>query len=201
MSALSITLIVVVIVLIFAVLAVVGIYNRLVVLRNRFKNAFAQIDVQLTRRHDLIPNLVETVKGYMAHEKETLQAVIQARSSAVNAQSQAASNPANAQAMSKLSQAEGMLSGALGRLMMVVEQYPELKANDSVMQLNEELTTTENKIAFARQGYNDSVMIYNTARERFPNNVFASMFQFQEAALFTIENEETKKAPKVSFAS
>lgn len=178
----------------------VGIYNRLVALRNRFKNAFAQIDVQLKRRYDLIPNLVETAKGYLKHERETLEAVIKARNIAAGAAQAVASNPANADAMKGLISAETGLAGALSRLMVVVEQYPDLKANQNMMQLTEELTSTENKIAFARQAYNDSVMTYNTARETFPNVIFAGMFNFQAAELFKIEDATERVAPKVSFA-
>jgi LemA protein len=179
---------------------VVGIYNALVSLRNRFKNAFAQIDVQLKRRYDLIPNLVETAKGYLKHERETLEAVIKARNIALAASQTAAANPADANAMKGLVSAETGLAGALSRLMVVSEQYPELKANQNMMQLTEELTSTENKIAFARQAYNDSVMTYNTTRETFPNVLFAGMFGFQAAELFKIEDVAERNAPKVSFA-
>ena len=178
----------------------VGGYNKLVALRNRFKNAFAQIDVQLQRRHDLIPHLVEIAKGYMTHERETLEAVIQARNQAVAAQKAAAANPADGAALRGLAGAEGALTGMLGRLFALSEAYPDLKANQNMMQLTEELTSTENKIAFARQAYNDSVMTYNTARESFPTNVFAGMFNFAEAELFEIESEAEKQAPKVSFS-
>jgi LemA protein len=174
-------------------------YNSLVTLRNRFKNAFAQIDVQLKRRHDLIPNLVETAKGYLKHERETLDAVISARSQAQAAGSTAAANPANAEAMKNLMGAESGLSGALGRLMMVVEAYPDLKADQNMAQLSEELTSTENKISFARQHYNDSVMMYNTRREVFPTVIVANMFQFTAAQLFEITDEAEKAAPEVSF--
>jgi LemA protein len=179
---------------------VVGIYNTLVGLRNRFKNAFSQIDVQLKRRYDLIPNLVETAKGYLKHERETLEAVIKARNIALAASQTAASNPADANAMKGLVAAETGLAGALSRLMVVAEQYPELKANQNMMQLTEELTSTENKIAFARQAYNDSVMTYNTTRETFPNVVFAGTFGFQAAELFKIDDAAERNAPKVSFA-
>lgn len=178
----------------------VGIYNSLVTLRNRFKNAFAQIDVQLKRRYDLIPNLVETAKGYLKHERETLEAVIKARNIALAASQSAAANPADASAVRNLAAAEGGLAGALSRLMVVSEQYPDLKANQNMMQLTEELTSTENKIAFARQAYNDSVMEYNNARERFPNVVFAGALGFQPAELFKIEDPTERNAPKVSFA-
>lgn len=177
----------------------VSIYNRLVAGRNRFKNAFAQIDVQLTRRHDLIPNLVETAKGYMAHERETLEAVITARNVAVSGLKAAAADPANPEAMQQLSQAEQGLSGALGRLFALSEAYPDLKANENMMQLSEELTTTENKVAFARQAYNDAVMDYNTLRESFPNNFFAGWFNFRAAELLQIEDEAKREVPLVSF--
>ena len=178
---------------------IAGIYNTLVALRNRFKNAFAQIDVQLKRRYDLIPNLVETAKGYLKHERETLEAVIKARNIAFAASQAAASNPADASAVRGLLSAETGLTGALSRLMVVSEQYPDLKANQNMMQLTEELTSTENKIAFARQAYNDSVMGYNTARETFPNVVFAGMFGFLPAELFKIDDPAERNAPKVSF--
>jgi LemA protein len=179
---------------------IAGIYNALVGLRNRFKNAFAQIDVQLKRRYDLIPNLVEVAKGYLKHERETLEAVIKARNVALAASQSAAANPADANAVRNLASAETGLTGALSRLMVVSEQYPDLKANQNMMQLTEELTSTENKIAFARQAYNDSVMTYNTTRERFPNVVFAGMFGFLPAELFKIEDPTERNAPKVSFA-
>lgn len=182
-----------------AVLFAISIYNRLVVGRNRFKNAFAQIDVQLTRRHDLIPNLVETAKGYMAHERETLEAVINARNTAVAGLKNAAKDPTDPEAMKNLAQAEQGLSGALGRLFALSEAYPDLKANENMMQLSEELTTTENKVAFARQAYNDSVMQYNTVRESFPNNFFAGWFSFIAAELLEIEDEAKREAPQVSF--
>jgi len=181
------------------VMFVVGGYNRLVRLRNRFKNAFAQIDVQLKRRYDLIPNLVETAKGYMAHERETLEAVIQARNQAVSAGQKAAGNPADADAIRGLMGAEGALTGALGRLFALAESYPDLKANQNMMQLSEELTSTENKVSFARQAYNDAVMSYNTAREVFPTVIIANMFNFSGAQLFEISKAEEREAPKVSF--
>ena len=178
----------------------VAVYNRLVALRNRFKNAFSQIDVQLKRRYDLIPNLVESVKGYMAHERGTLEAVIKARGDAVSAAQRAAAAPGEPGAMQGLAQAEGVLGGALGRLLAVFEQYPDLKANQNVLGLQEELTSTENKVAFARQAYNDSVMEYNTQRETFPDTVFAGMFGFHGAELLqSTESAEERKAPKVSF--
>jgi len=177
-----------------------GIYNSLVSLRNRFKNAFAQIDVQLKRRYDLIPNLVETAKGYLKHEHETLEDVTKARNIAYAASQAAAANPADSNAVKGLVSAEGGLSGALSRLMVVAEQYPDLKANQNMMQLTEELTSTENKIAFARQAYNDSVMEYNTSRETFPNTVLAGMFGFLPAELFHVEDPTERNAPKVSFS-
>jgi len=187
------------IILVGVVLFAISIYNRLVAGRNRFKNAFAQIDVQLTRRHDLIPNLVETAKGYMKHERETLEGVINARNIAVNGLKAAAADPADPEAMRNLAEAENGLSGALGRLFALSEAYPDLKANENMMQLSEELTTTENKVAFARQAYNDSVMEYNTLRESFPNNFFAGWFSFRAAELLEIEDEAKREVPKVSF--
>ena len=178
----------------------IGAYNGLVTLRNRFKNAFAQIDVQLKRRYDLIPNLVETAKGYLKHERETLEAVIQARNIAATAAKAAAANPADAAAMKGLLGAESGLAGALSRLMVVSEAYPDLKANQNMMQLTEELTSTENKISFARQAYNDAVTTYNTTRERFPTNLIAGIFNFAEAALFQVENAAEREAPKVKFS-
>jgi LemA protein len=181
-------------------LFVAGIYNRLVTLRNRFKNAFAQIDVQLKRRYDLIPNLVETAKGYLKHERETLTAVTQARNIAFSAAQAAAANPADGTAVKNLLSAEAGLTGALSRLMVVSEQYPELKANQNMMQLTEELTSTENRISFARQAYNDSVMQYNNARETFPNNFISGMFNFAAAELFQIDNPAERQAPQVKFS-
>jgi len=177
----------------------IGIYNRLVTLRNRFKNAFAQIDVQLKRRYDLIPNLVETAKGYLKHEHETLEDVIKARNIAFTASQAAAANPADGAAVKSLLSAESGLTGALSRLMVVSEQYPDLKANQNMMQLTEELTSTENKISFARQAYNDSVMVYNTARETFPNNLLSGMFNFTEAQLFQVDSAAERQAPQVKF--
>jgi len=182
-----------------AVLFAISIYNRLVAGRNRFKNAFAQIDVQLTRRHDLIPNLVETAKGYMKHERETLEGVTNARNMAVAGLKAASKDPTDPAAMKQLAQAEQGLSGALGKLFALSESYPDLKANQNMMQLSEELTTTENKVAFARQAYNDSVMQYNTLRESFPNNFFAGWFSFQHAELLEIEDEAKREVPQVSF--
>lgn len=200
MSPVLIVLGVLILIAVILVLWAVGIYNTLVTLRNRFKNAFSQIDVQLKRRYDLIPNLVETAKGYLKHERETLEAVIKARNIALAASQAAAANPADANAIKNLGSAETGLAGALSRLMVVSEQYPDLKANQNMMQLTEELTSTENKIAFARQAYNDSVMTYNTSRETFPNVVFAGMFGFPPAELFTISDPTERSAPKVSFA-
>jgi len=187
------------VILVGVVLLAISIYNRLVAGRNRYKNAFAQIDVQLTRRHDLIPNLVETAKGYIKHERETLEAVINARNTAVSGLKAAAADPSNPEAMKNLAQAEQGLSGALGRLFALSEAYPDLKANQNMMQLSEELTTTENKVAFARQAYNDAVMDYNTLRESFPNNFFAGWFSFKAAELLEIEDEVKREVPKVSF--
>jgi len=179
---------------------VIAIYNGLVTLRNRFKNAFAQIDVQLKRRYDLIPNLVEAAKGYLAHERQTLEAVIAARGAAVNAAQRAAAAPGDPAAMTGLAQAEGVLGGALGRLLAVFEAYPDLKANQNILQVQEELTSTENKVAFARQGYNDAVMGYNTRRESFPDTIVAGLFAFKEAMLLeATESKEERQAPKVKF--
>jgi len=187
------------IILVGLVLFAISIYNRLVAGRNRYQNAFAQIDVQLTRRHDLIPNLVETAKGYMKHERETLEGVINARNTAVSGLKAAAADPSSPEAMKQLAQAEQGLSGALGRLFALSEAYPDLKANENMMQLSEELTTTENKVSFARQAFNDSVMDYNTLRESFPNNFFAGWFSFKAAELLEIEDEAKREVPKVSF--
>lgn len=180
-------------------LYVMGIYNGLVGLRNRFKNAFAQIDVQLKRRYDLIPNLVETAKGYLKHERETLEAVIQARNGAAAAAQTAAANPDSASAIQGLMGAETALTGAMGKFFALSEAYPDLKANQNMTQLTEELTSTENKVAFARQAYNDAVMTYNNKREMFPANIFANMFNFQEAQLFEITEAQEREAVKVEF--
>ena len=179
----------------------IGIYNGLVTARNAFKNAFAQIDVQLNRRHDLIPNLVEVAKGYMKHERETLEAVIQARNAAVSAQAVAAANPADPVAMQQLGGAEAVLTQTMGRLFALAEAYPDLKANQNMMQLSEELASTENRVAFARQAFNDAVMAYNNRREVFPSNILAGMFNFLPASLLEIPEAEAHKreAPKVSF--
>ncbi len=190
----------------FAILALpvlwgIGAYNRLVTLRNGFKNAFAQIDVQLKRRYDLIPNLIETAKAYMKHERETLEAVIAARNSAASARQAAAANPADVAAITQMTNAEGALSGALTRFFALAEAYPDLKANQTMMQLSEELTSTENKVAFARQAFNDAITHYNTAIEQFPANVIAGMFQFKPGETLTAtESPEERKAPKVSFS-
>ena len=178
---------------------VVGIYNTLVNKRNQVKNAFAQIDVQLTRRHDLIPNLVEAVKGYMAHERETLEAVINARNAAASSLDAAKLDPSNADAIKQLGASEGLLGNALGRLFALSEAYPDLKANQNMMQFQEELSSTENKIAFSRQAFNDSVMTYNNAVENFPNSIIAGMFNFQASSFLEIESEEKREVPEVSF--
>lgn len=194
-----ITLVVLAALIAFLASIVIGAYNSLVKFRNRYKNAFAQIDVQLRRRYDLIPNLVETVKGYMKHERETLEAVIQARNAAVSASSLAAQTPGDPRAMQDLGTAEAALTGSLGRLFALAEAYPDLKADQSMGQLMEELTSTENKIAFARQAFNDAVTLYNTKREVFPSNIIAGMFNFAAAQLLEDNDPEIKNAPKVSF--
>ena len=197
-----VTLLILLVSLVVLVLWIVGIYNGLVTARNAFKNAFAQIDVQLQRRFDLIPNLVETAKGYIKHERETLEAVIAARSAAMSGLSAAKASPGDPAAMAQLASSQGMLNGALGRLMAVAEAYPDLKANQNMMQLSEELTSTENKVAFARQAFNDSVMSYNNRREVFPSSVIAGMFQFAPAALLEIpaaDQAQVRAAPKVQF--
>lgn len=181
------------------IVIVIGIYNNLVKLRNRYENAFAQIDVQLKRRYDLIPNLVEVAKGYMEHERETLEAVIAARNMAHTAGQAAASKPGDPKSMQQLAQAEGQLGGALSRLLAISESYPDLKANENMLSLQEELSSTENKVAFARQGYNDSVMRFNTARETFPAVVLAGSMGFTEAELFEIAEPSQREAPKVEF--
>ena len=177
----------------------IGMYNRLVNERNRVRNAFAQIDVQLTRRHDLIPNLVESVKGYMKHERETLEAVIAARNQAVSSLEAAKKDPANGDAIKELGASEGALGAVLGRLFALSEAYPDLKANENMMQFQEELASTENKVAFARQAFNDSVLSYNNTVENFPNNVIAGMFRFESASFLDIEAPEVREAPEVSF--
>jgi LemA protein len=186
-------------VLVLVVVIFIGIYNKLVGLRNQYKNAFSQIDVQLKRRYDLIPNLVETAKGYIKHERETLEAVVMARNQAQTAARSAAAHPGDPASMKNLMGAEGALTGAMGRLFAVMEAYPDLKANQNMMQLMEELTSTENKVAFSRQAYNDAVMHYNTAREVFPNVIVANMGGFTPAQLFEVENATERQAVKVSF--
>lgn len=204
MSGILLTLLVLLLVLagivVLGALYAASVYNGLVALRNRFRNAFAQIDVQLKRRYDLIPNLVETAKGYLKHERETLEAVIAARAAAQSAGARAAAQPGDPEAMRALTGAESGLAGALGRLFAISEAYPDLKANQNMMQLTEELTSTENKVSFARQAYNDAVMAYNTRRESFPDNIFAGLFGFGPAELFQIEKPEEKEAPKISFS-
>jgi LemA protein len=185
--------------IVLLVLFLVGVYNRLVAARNAYKNAFSQIDVQLTRRYDLIPNLVETAKGYLKHERETLEAVVRARNAAVTGLRAAAASPGDPAALQQLAGAENVLSGALGRLFALAESYPDLKANQNMMQLSEELTSTENKVAFARQSFNDAIMSYNTTREVFPNNFVANAFGFGPAQLLEIDSPQKREAPKVSF--
>ncbi|MDO4583810.1 MAG: LemA family protein [Planctomycetia bacterium] len=199
MSPLMITLIVMAAILVLLALYAMGIYNTLITLQNRYKNSFAQIDVQLKRRYDLIPNLVETAKGYLKHESQTLEAVTQARNIAASASARAADDPTNPTAMQQLNNAEGQLGTALSRLNVVMEAYPDLKANQNMMMVQEELSSTENRIAFARQAFNDAAMVYNTQREQFPANIFAGIFNFQEATLFVVDSAEERLAPKVSF--
>jgi LemA protein len=195
-----IPLIVLIVIIAFIAFYFAGIYNKLIKLRNFYMNAYAQIDVQLKRRYDLIPNLVESTKGYLAHERNTLEAVTKARNSAFDASKLAAANPGNAAAMEGLTQAEGLLGSALGKLIAVVESYPDLKANQTISQLMEELTSTENKISFARQAYNDYAAEYNISREQFPNNIIAVSYNFGAAKLLeAVEKPEERMAPKVSF--
>lgn len=187
-------------IIIAVIIYIIAVYNRLIALKNRFKNGFAQIDVQLQRRHDLIPNLVETAKGYMSHEKETLTQVIEARNQAVSAKQAAAAHPDDASAVTQLGKAESLLSGSLANFFALSENYPDLKANDTMAQLMEELSSTENRIGFARQAFNDAVMNYNTYREQFPQNFIGGLFgQFSEAKLLQIESEQARKAVNVSF--
>ena len=193
------TLLLILAVVLIAVVAAIGIYNSLVTLRQRYKNAFAQIDVQLKRRYDLIPNLVETAKGYMKHERETLEAVIQARNQALTAAQQAGGNAGSPEAMQSLNRAEGALTGAMRQMMLVVERYPELKADRNMALLQEEITATENKVAFSRQAYNDAVTAYNTKREIFPATLFAALFGFQPATLFETTQPAEREAPRVQF--
>ena len=200
MSPLLIVIIVLAALALIAALVVVGIYNKLVALRNRFKNAYAQIDVQLKRRYDLIPNLVETAQGYLKHERGTFEAVIAARDAAASANTGAAANPGDPAAMKRLARAEGTLAGTLGRLFALSEAYPDLKANTTMLSLMWELTSTENKVSLSRQSYNDSVMAYNTQREVFPNSIIAGTFHFSPAELFVIGTTEQREATKVSFA-
>ena len=178
----------------------IGIYNRLINERNRVRNGFAQIDVQLQRRYDLIPNLVEAVKGYMKHERETLEAVIKARNAASSALDAAKADPANAAAMKELGASEGALGAVLSKLFALSEAYPDLKANQNMMQFQEELTTTENKVAFSRQAFNDAVLMYNNSAQNFPNNIIANFFSFELASFLEIESEEVREAPEVSFS-
>ena len=194
-----VTIIVIIAVIVVAIMAVAGPYNALVTLRQRYKNAFAQIDVQLKRRYDLIPNLVETAKGYMKHERETLEAVIAARNQAVAATRTAVSDPGGEESMASFNRAEGNLGGAMRRMMLLVENYPDLKASQNMLALQEELASTENKVSFARQSYNDAVTAYNTKREVFPTNLVARFFNFGPAVLFEVTNAVEREAPKVQF--
>jgi LemA protein len=199
LSFVGTTLIIVIGFVLIVSIFVIGIFNGLVGLRNRVKNAYAQIDVQLKRRYDLIPNLVETAKGYMKHESETLEAVINARNQASSAASAASKDPTSASAIQELAGADGALTGALGRLMVVVEQYPDLKASTNMLQIQEELTSTENRVAFSRQAYNDAVLTYNNKREMFPSNIVAGIFGFKFAQSWELDDEVARDAPKVSF--
>ena len=199
LSSLAVILIIPIVVVVLFVLFMIGLYNSLVTLRNRYKNAYSQIDVQLKRRYDLIPNLVETAKSYMRHERETLEAVINARNSALNASQRVAIAPGDSAAMNGLNLAESQLSGALGRLFALAEAYPDLKANQNMLALQEELTSTENKVAFARQSFNDAVTRFNTEIQKFPNNLVAGMAGFTSAELFETESPKEREAPRVSF--
>ena len=200
MSPTVITLIVLAVIGLIIIFTIIGIYNKLVTLKNRFENAFSQIEVQLQRRYDLIPNLIETVKGYMAHEKETLEAVIQARNQAQSSLQAASQNPGDASAIAGLAGAEGLLGGALGRIFALSESYPDLKANQNMANLQEELSSTENKVAFSRQAFNDAVTSYNTYKQTFPPVIVAGMFNHsQDATLLEFESEKIKEAPKVQF--
>ena len=198
LGGVGIFIIVILVVVVLLALFVIGQYNGLVKLRNRFRNGFAQIDVQLKRRHDLIPNLVETAKAYLSHERETLEAVIQARNAAESARQGV--SPDNAEGMQQLMQAEGGLGSVMGRLFALSESYPDLRSNENMKQLSEELTSTENKVSFARQGYNDSVMVYNTKREVFPSNIIAGMFNFHAAVPFEVSDESEREAVNVDFS-
>ncbi len=200
MAAVLIIIGIIIALVVISAIFVVSVYNRLITLRNRVKNGFGQIDVQLQRRYDLIPNLVETAKGYLKHERETLDAVTQARNQALGAAQAAAAHPESASAMQQLSGAETALTGMLGRLFAVSEAYPDLKADTQMTQLQEELTSTENRVSFARQAFNDFVLAFNNARETFPNNVISGMFNFQEAAMFEVQQEEAREAVAVSFS-
>ena len=192
-------IVVIIAVIVVAIMAVAGPYNALVTLRQRYKNAFAQIDVQLKRRYDLIPNLVETAKGYMKHERETLEAVVAARNQAVTATRAALSDPGGEESMASFNRAEGNLGGAMRRMMLLVENYPDLKASQNMLALQEELASTENKVSFARQSYNDAVTVYNTKREVFPTNIVARFFNFGPAVLFEVTDAVEREAPKVQF--
>lgn len=200
MTATTITLLVVLGLIVLLAVYVVGLYNKLIDLRNRYRNAYAQIDVQLKRRYDLIPSLVETAKGYLQHERTTLQAVIAARNTAASANSAAAAKPGDPAAMKNLVHAEGALGGMLGKLFALSEAYPDLKANTTMLNLMEELTSTENKVAFSRQAYNDAVMVYNTQREVFPSSVISGSFNFTAAESFAVEVAAEREPQKVSFA-